>query len=149
MDFIFLLFSILMINYLINSHIVFLAVTKKISKDFTDSILMRFLATIWIIICCFKLKQYKKIRYAFTLIDYRIILQRISFRRLFYLTKVRYKILFVILWIIYFIDIFMIFIIFSNLNKVEFYIRNILFCQIYIWFVEAFVLTFFSKKKGK
>ncbi len=57
MDFIFLLFSILMINYLINSHIVFLAVTKKISKDFTDSILMRFLATIWSIICCFKLER--------------------------------------------------------------------------------------------
>ena len=100
MEVILILFSIFITNYLINSHILFFAVDKKIRKDFSDSILMRFLVTIWTVIICLKLKQYKKIRYTFSLLDYKIILQRFSLKRLLYLNSVRYKILFLVLWIL-------------------------------------------------
>ncbi len=147
MGFIFLLFSILMINYLINSHIVFLAVTKKISKDFYDSIFLRLIITVWSLIICLKLKQYKKIKYTFSLIDYKTFLRRISFKRIIFLRKVRYKILFIILWIFYFLDIVLIVITSIRLNNFEFYIKKVLLFHIYLWFIEAFFLTFFSKKK--
>lgn len=142
-----ILFSILIINYLINSHILFFAVSKKIRKEFTDSIFIRFLCSVYTIFVCLKLKKYKEIRYAFSLLDYKIFLQRISFKRILYLTKVRYKILFLILWIFYFLDIILIPIILFKLNNFDFYIKNILLFQEYLWLIETFFLVFFQKNK--
>ena len=149
MEFILILFSILIINYLINSHILFFAVSKKIRKEFTVSIFIRFLCSVYTIFVCLKLKKYKEIRYAFSLLDYKIFLQRISFKRILYLTKVRYKILFLILWIFYFLDIILIPIILFKLNNFDFYIKNILLFQKYLWLIETFFLVFFSKKNKK
>ena len=134
---------------MINSHIAFFAVDKKISKDFYDSIFLRFIITVWSLIICLKLKQYKKIKYTFSLIDYKTFLRRISFKRILFFSKVRYKILFIILWIFYFIDIVLIVIISIRLNNFEFYIKKVLLFHIYLWFIEAFFLTFFQKTKNK
>lgn len=149
MELMLIFFSILILNYLINSHIVFFSVDKKISKDFNESIFMRFVVTVWSIIVCLKLKQYKKIRYTFSLIDYKNTLRRISFKRILCFSKVRYKILFIILWFFYFTDIVLMAIASIKLDNIEFYIRNLLFLHIYLWFIEAFFLTFFSKKSKK
>ena len=149
MELMLIFFSILILNYLINSHIVFFSVDKKISKDFNESIFMRFVVTVWSIIVCLKLKQYKKIKYTFSLIDYKTFLRRISFKRIIFLRKVRYKILFIILWIFYFLDIVLIVITSIRLNNFEFYIKKVLLFHIYLWFIEAFFLTFFSKKSKK
>lgn len=149
MELMLIFFSILILNYLINSHIVFFSVDKKISKDFNESFFMRFVVTVWSIIVCLKLKQYKKIKYTFSLIDYKTFLRRISFKRIIFLRKVRYKILFIILWIFYFLDIVLIVITSIRLNNFEFYIKKVLLFHIYLWFIEAFFLTFFSKKSKK
>ena len=149
MEVVLILFSIFITNYLINSHILFFAVDKKIRKDFSDSILMRFLVTIWTVIICLKLKQYKKIRYTFSLLDYKIILQRFSLKRILFFNMVRYKIGFLVLWIFYFLNFVLIPISLIKFNNLELCIRNIFFFQKYIWIIEAFVLIYFPKKTKK
>jgi hypothetical protein len=127
----------------------FFAVNKKIRKDFTDSIFMRVLVTIWTVIICLKLKQYEKFKYTFSLLDYKIILQRFSFKRILFFNMVRYKIGFLVLWIFYFLNFVLIPISLIKFNNLELCIRNIFFFQKYIWIIEAFVLIYFPKKTKK
>ena len=59
--------SIMIINTLINGHITYFYIGK--AKPEFDSLLLRIIVTIWGIVICLSMKQYKKLKDTFCLLS--------------------------------------------------------------------------------
>lgn len=143
-----ILSAILVVNYLINSHICHLYVNVK-EEIFWEPIFLRFLTCLLLFLLCLKEKRYSKIRDVFYVIDLEIIIERVSLKRIKYFKVVKYKTLFIILWLLLVLNLLLFSLSVFKFRMSDQFVGNILYYQQIIWFFEAFFLVNGQKKKGK
>lgn len=142
-----IIISQLVFNFFINEHIYFFSIQKNDIKP--DSLFLRFFISIFCFFICLIKKQFKKIKDSFCLIDWKVIKNTFSITRIKYIKLVRFRSFFLLLWMM---ELLFVILFILNLFNIGIMItRNVLYYQIILWFVEAFLLLKVSscKKKDK
>lgn len=142
-----IIFSIIVINTLINGHIAYFYIGKE--KPELDFILLKIFVTVWCVLICLAKKQHKKLKYAFCLFSPKSLKSNYSLKRILYFEKVRFKVFYCVLWVMMFFSFLLIILNFFNLNQIELITRNYLYYQLIMWFLESFLLVMNNVKKRK